>query len=41
MYVRGYTIGNYSGYNFNSSWNVRCSGLPTETEALNAVGEFL
>jgi hypothetical protein len=39
MYVRGYTIGNYSGYNFNSSWNVRCSGLPTETDA-NAVGEF-
>lgn len=39
MYVKGYTSGSYAGYNFNNSWNVRCSGVPTETDA-NAVGEF-
>lgn len=39
MYVKGYTVGNYTGYNFNNSWNVRCSGIPNETDA-NAIGEF-
>lgn len=38
-YVNGYTVGSYTGYNFNSNWNVRCPGIPTETDA-NAVGEF-
>lgn len=38
-YVKGYTIGNYVGYNFNNNWNVRCSGIPTETDA-SAIGEF-
>lgn len=39
MYVKGYTTGNFTGYNFNNFWNVRCSGIPNETDA-NAVGEF-
>lgn len=39
LYVKGYTVGNYTGYNFNNSWNVRCSGIPNETDA-NAIGEF-
>ena len=38
-YVNGYTTGNYTGYNFDNKWNVRCSGIPTETDA-NATGEF-
>jgi hypothetical protein len=38
-YVNGYTTGTYTGYNFNNSWNVRCAGIPTETDAV-AVGEF-
>lgn len=38
-YVNGYTFGNYTGYNFSNSWNVRCAGIPNETDA-NAVGEF-
>lgn len=38
-YVNRYTVGSYTGYNFDNSWNVRCSGIPTETDA-SAVGEF-
>ena len=38
-YVNGYTVGNYAGYNFNNSWNVRCAGIPNENDA-SAVGEF-
>jgi hypothetical protein len=38
-YVNGYTAGSYTGYNFNNSWNVRCAGIPTETDA-NAAGDF-
>ncbi|WP_027378343.1 autotransporter outer membrane beta-barrel domain-containing protein [Chryseobacterium daeguense] len=38
-YVRPYTSGTYSGYNFNNSWTVRAAGIPTETDA-NAVGDF-
>ena len=32
-YVNGYTVGSYTGYNFNDNWNVRCAGIPTETDA--------
>lgn len=39
LFVKAYTVGNYTGYNFNNSWNVRCSGIPNETDA-NSVGEF-
>lgn len=39
-YVKPYTTGTYTGYNFNNSWNVRCAGIPTESDA-NAVGDFV
>lgn len=32
-YVNGYTVGSYSGYNFNNNWNVRCTGIPTEGDS--------
>lgn len=38
-YVKPYTVGTYTGYNFNNSWNVRAAGVPTEADA-NAVGDF-
>jgi hypothetical protein len=38
-YVNGYTTGNYTGYNFDNRWDVRCAGIPTETDA-TATGEF-
>ncbi|MFV8391644.1 hypothetical protein [Flavobacterium sp. LB2P6] len=38
-YVNGYSVGTYTGYNFNNNWNVRCAGIPNETDA-TAVGEF-
>ena len=38
-YVKPYTAGTYSGYNFTNSWTVRAAGIPTEADA-NAVGDF-
>lgn len=38
-YVNGYTTGSFTGYNFNNKWNVRCAGIPTETDAV-AVGDI-
>jgi hypothetical protein len=38
-YVNPYTVGVYTGYNFDNNWNVRCPGIPTETDAV-AVGDF-
>jgi hypothetical protein len=38
-YVKPYTTGTYTGYNFNNSWSVRAAGIPTETDA-NAVGDL-
>jgi len=38
-YVKPYTTGTYTGYNFNNSWTVRAAGIPTEADA-NAVGDF-
>jgi hypothetical protein len=38
-YVNPYTVGTYTGYNFNNNWNVRCPGIPTEVDA-SAVGDF-
>jgi len=38
-YVKPYTVGAYTGYNFNNSWSVRSAGIPTEADA-NAVGDF-
>ncbi|WP_276380307.1 hypothetical protein [Flavobacterium sp. H4147] len=38
-YVKGYTTGSYTGFNFNNSWNVRSAGIPTESDA-SATGDF-
>jgi hypothetical protein len=38
-YIKPYTTGTYTGYNFNNSWSVRAAGIPTETDA-NAVGDL-
>jgi hypothetical protein len=38
-YVKPYTAGTYTGYNFNNSWTVRSAGIPTEADA-NAAGDF-
>ncbi|WP_426095069.1 hypothetical protein [Flavobacterium sp. DSR2-3-3] len=38
-YVNPYTPRVYAGYNFNNKWNVRCAGIPTETD-LSAVGNI-
>lgn len=33
-YVNAYTVGSYTGYNFNNKWSVRCPGIPTEVDAV-------
>ncbi|SHL38764.1 hypothetical protein [Flavobacterium xanthum] len=38
-YVKGYTTGSYTGYNFNNKWMVNAAGIPREDDA-SAVGEF-
>lgn len=38
-YVNGYTVGSYTGYNFNNKWNIRCSGIPSESDAVS-VGDI-
>lgn len=38
QYVKGYTSGNYSGYNFNNKWEASCPGIPAEGDAV-AVGD--
>lgn len=38
-FVRPYTSGTYTGYNFNNNWAVRAAGIPTESD-VNAVGDF-
>lgn len=38
-YVKPYTPAIYTGYNFNNRWNVRCAGIPTETD-LTAAGNI-
>lgn len=37
-YVKPYTTGTYTGYNFNNNWNVRSSGIPTETDGNASAG---
>jgi hypothetical protein len=32
-YVNGYTVGSYSGYNFNGFWTVRSTGIPNEGDS--------
>lgn len=38
-YIKPYTTGTFTGYNFNNSWIVRSAGIPTESDN-NAVGDF-
>jgi hypothetical protein len=39
-YVNPYPLANrYEGYNFNNKWNVRCAGIPTESDAVS-VGDI-
>ncbi len=38
-YINAYTVGTYSGYNFNNKWGVRCPGIPTEVDAV-ATGDI-
>lgn len=38
-YVKPYTSGSYTGYNFNNGWSVRCAGIPNENDAV-AVGDI-
>jgi hypothetical protein len=37
-YVNGYTVGSFSGYNFNNKWTVSSPGIPREDDAV-AVGD--
>lgn len=37
--VNGYTAGSYTGFNFTNNWEVRCPGIPEETNN-NAAGNF-
>lgn len=37
-YVNGYTVGSYTGYNFNSKWMVFSQGIPREDDT-SAVGD--
>ncbi|WP_240723562.1 hypothetical protein [Flavobacterium sp. J27] len=39
LYVKGYTIGSYTGFNFNNTWNINCSGIPFESDRV-AVGDI-
>jgi hypothetical protein len=33
-YVNPYTVGGFSGYNFNNKWRVNCAGIPREDDAV-------
>ena len=33
-FVKGYTVGSYTGFYFNDRWNVRSSGIPVEADAV-------
>ncbi|SFH77502.1 hypothetical protein [Halpernia frigidisoli] len=34
-YIKPYTTGTYTGYNFNNKWNIRSAGIPIETDAVS------
>ena len=38
-YIRKYTIGTYTGYNFTNAWTVDCPGIPREGDAV-ATGDI-
>ncbi|NHN27452.1 hypothetical protein FIA58_017365 [Flavobacterium jejuense] len=33
FYVKRYTVGSYTGYNFNNTWDVNCTGIPFEGDS--------
>lgn len=39
LYVKGYTVGNYTGYNFDNKWSVRSAGVPNEGDGF-ATGDM-
>jgi len=32
QYINRYTVGSYTGYNFNNAWTVNCPGIPVEAD---------
>lgn len=40
-YVSKYTTGSYLNYNFNNSWAIRCTGIPTEADAQATANLYL
>ncbi len=32
QYVKRYTLGSYTGFNFNNAWTVNCPGIPVESD---------
>ncbi|MBG6060363.1 hypothetical protein IWX83_000126 [Flavobacterium sp. CG_9.1] len=40
-YVKAYTAGTYSGYNFNNFWAVRCTGIPNEGDSFASGNLYL
>lgn len=40
-YVNAYTVGTYTGFNFNNSWSVRCTGIPNEGDSQSTGAVYL
>lgn len=38
-HVNGYTVGTYTGYNFDKAWDINCPGIPVESDA-SATGYY-
>ena len=38
FFVKKYTTGSYTGYNFNNKWDINCQGIPLESDGV-AVGD--
>lgn len=38
FYVKRYTVGSYTGFNFNNKWDINCSGIPQEGDRV-ALGD--
>lgn len=40
-YVNPYTVGTYTGFNFNNSWSVRCTGIANEGDSQSTGGVYM
>ncbi|WP_200937037.1 hypothetical protein [Flavobacterium sp. Leaf359] len=40
-YINPYTVGSYTGFNFNNSWSVRCTGIPNEGDSQSSGTVYL